>query len=66
MNIPGENLPNVLAARRFVGWYNGLPEDSNLDVNFDVEDVAVIGQGNVAMDVSRILLTDVNVLRVWQ
>ncbi|MCL4126007.1 UNVERIFIED_CONTAM: hypothetical protein GTU68_007327 [Idotea baltica] len=63
LNIPGENLPNVLPARRLVGWYNGLPEDSNLDVDLNVEDVVVIGQGNVAIDVARILLTPIDILR---
>ncbi|KAK7079422.1 hypothetical protein SK128_025095, partial [Halocaridina rubra] len=63
INIPGESLPNVFSARRFVGWYNGLPDDVDLNVNLDVESVAVIGQGNVAVDVARILLTPLHILK---
>ncbi|XP_042874385.1 NADPH:adrenodoxin oxidoreductase, mitochondrial-like isoform X1 [Penaeus japonicus] len=63
MNIPGEELSGVLSARQFVGWYNGLPEDADLNVNLDVESVAIIGQGNVALDVARILLTPMDMLR---
>lgn len=54
----------MLSARQFVGWYNGLPEDADLKVNLDVESVAVVGQGNVALDVARILLTPMDMLRV--
>lgn len=54
----------MFSARAFVGWYNGLPE--HRDLNPDLasgEDAVVIGQGNVALDVARVLLTDVDVLR---
>ncbi|KAJ9586378.1 hypothetical protein L9F63_019959, partial [Diploptera punctata] len=61
--IEGEGLQNILSARRFVGWYNGLPRDVNLPVNLDVEEVAVLGQGNVALDVARIILTPIDVLK---
>nr|CAD7203301.1 unnamed protein product [Timema douglasi] len=64
LDIPGENLGNVISARRFVGWYNGLPWDRNLDVNLDVEVAAILGQGNVALDIARILLTPIDKLRV--
>lgn len=47
-----------------VGWYNGLPEDADLQVDLGVETVVVVGQGNVAVDVARILLTPVDNLRV--
>ena len=63
-NIEGENLPGVLSARRFVGWYNGLPEDADIPVNLNVEDVAVFGQGNVALDVARMLLKPIDELKV--
>ena len=53
-----------MSARKFVGWYNGLPEDSLTDFNLDAETAVVIGQGNVALDVARILLTPIDVLRV--
>lgn len=63
LNVPGENLNNVISARRFVGWYNGVPEDKDLKINLDVEEAVVIGQGNVAMDVARILLTPIDKLK---
>ncbi|XP_071582100.1 uncharacterized protein, partial [Temnothorax nylanderi] len=43
LNIPGENVNNVISARNFVGWYNGT-EDKNLKINLDVEEAVVIGQ----------------------
>lgn len=60
LNIDGEQLPCVLPAKRFVGWYNGVEEDRNLEFNLDVENVVIIGQGNVALDCARILLEDVD------
>lgn len=62
LGIPGEDLPNVLSARNFVGWYNGLPEDRNFQVNLDTDTAVVLGHGNVALDVARILLTPVDIL----
>lgn len=62
LGIPGEDLSNVLSARNFVGWYNGLPEDRNLCVDLDTDTVVVLGHGNVALDVARILLTPVDLL----
>ncbi|KAJ4432143.1 hypothetical protein ANN_20759, partial [Periplaneta americana] len=61
--LEGESLGNVLSARRFVGWYNGLPRDKNFSVNLDVEEVVILGQGNVALDVARILLTPIDKLK---
>ncbi|KAL8382861.1 hypothetical protein RB595_006574 [Gaeumannomyces hyphopodioides] len=64
LGIPGEDLAGVHSARQFVGWYNGLPEHADLDIDLTVgEEAVIIGQGNVALDVARILLTDVDVLR---
>ena len=63
--MPGEQFKNVVSARKFVGWYNGLPEDSGLDIDLDVEEAVVIGQGNVALDVARILLSPIDVLKVF-
>ncbi|XP_014249112.1 NADPH:adrenodoxin oxidoreductase, mitochondrial [Cimex lectularius] len=63
LGVKGENLENVISARRFVGWYNGLPEDKDLTVDFSSEDVVIIGQGNVAIDTARILLTPVDLLK---
>ena len=64
LGIPGESLNGVFSARQFVGWYNGLPEYAGLNPDLESGDTAeVIGQGNVALDVARILLSDVDVLR---
>ncbi|KAH8723628.1 hypothetical protein GQ44DRAFT_656127 [Phaeosphaeriaceae sp. PMI808] len=64
LGIPGEDLPGVFSARAFVGWYNGLPEFQGLEPQLQAgEQAVVIGQGNVAMDVARILLTPINTLR---
>jgi len=63
LGIPGENLNNVVSARNFVGWYNGLPEAADLKVDLSHESVAVVGLGNVALDVARILLTPIDFLK---
>lgn len=47
-----------------MGWYNGLPEDKDLAVSLDTDTAVVLGQGNVAVDVARILLTPVDELMV--
>ncbi|KAI4208976.1 MAG: hypothetical protein LQ351_008038 [Letrouitia transgressa] len=65
LGIPNEDgLKGIYSARAFVGWYNGLPEYANLAPELDSsEDVVIIGQGNVALDVARTLLTDVDTLK---
>lgn len=55
MDIPGEDLPGSHAATEFVGWYNAHPDYCDLSFDLTQERVAVIGNGNVAMDVARIL-----------
>ncbi|MBP6805382.1 MAG: FAD-dependent oxidoreductase, partial [Chloroflexi bacterium] len=55
MNIPGEDLQGSLPATDFVAWYNGHPDFRDYDVDLSQESVAVVGVGNVAMDVARIL-----------
>lgn len=56
LGIAGEDLPNSFAATEFVGWYNGHPDYHDYDFDLTgVKRVAVIGVGNVAMDVARIL-----------
>ena len=57
MGIPGEDLPNSIAATAFVNWYNGHPDHCNLPVDLSCERAIVVGNGNVAMDVARILIT---------
>lgn len=65
LGIPGEStLDGIYSARQFVGWYNGLPECSTLRPDLrNAEEAVIIGQGNVALDVARILLEDIDVLR---
>lgn len=65
MGIPGEDtLKGIYSARAFVGWYNGLPEYAHLAPDLTLgEEAVVIGQGNVALDVARILLQDTSVLK---
>ena len=65
LGIPGEdNLKGIYAARDFVAWYNGLPGHATLEPDLESGDVAtVIGQGNVALDVARVLLSGVDRLR---
>ncbi|MDX2161147.1 MAG: FAD-dependent oxidoreductase [bacterium] len=55
LGIPGETLPNSHPATAFVGWYNAHPDYRDLSFDLSQERVAVIGNGNVAMDVVRIL-----------
>jgi len=55
MGIPGEDLPNSLPATSFVGWYNGHPDYRDLPIDLSCERAVVVGNGNVAMDVTRIL-----------
>ena len=54
--IPGEDKIGVIGSAAFVGWYNGHPDFRDLDPDLDVEAVAVIGVGNVAIDVARVLV----------
>uniref|UniRef100_A0A4X2KW36 NADPH:adrenodoxin oxidoreductase, mitochondrial n=1 Tax=Vombatus ursinus TaxID=29139 RepID=A0A4X2KW36_VOMUR len=62
LGIPGEELPGVISARDFVGWYNGLPENRKLAPNLNCDTALILGQGNVALDVARILLTPTELL----
>ncbi|VVC38083.1 Ferredoxin-NADP+ reductase, adrenodoxin-type,FAD/NAD(P)-binding domain [Cinara cedri] len=63
LNINGECLTNVVSATKFIGWYNGQPQNKNIKVDLNAEHAVIIGQGNVALDVARILLTPVDILR---
>ena len=59
LGIPGEELPGSHAATAFVGWYNAHPDYADEDFDLSAERAVVIGNGNVAMDVARMLaLTD--------
>jgi ferredoxin/flavodoxin---NADP+ reductase len=63
MGIPGEDLPGSVAATDFVNWYSGHPDIDPGKYTLDAESVAVIGVGNVAVDVARILIRDPDDLR---
>ena len=64
LNIPGEDLNGVYSARAFVGWYNGQPDYADLKPRLDnCNNAVVIGQGNVSLDITRILLNNVDTLR---
>ena len=58
LGIPGEDLPGSYAATDFVNWYCGHPDMDSGTFTLDAESVAVIGVGNVAVDVARILARD--------
>ncbi len=59
LGIPGEELPGSHAATEFVGWYNGHPDHTHLEVDLlSAERAVVIGNGNVAIDVARMLVLD--------
>ena len=55
LGIPGEDLPGSWSATEFVAWYNGHPDFQDLEFDLDVERAVVIGNGNVALDVARML-----------
>lgn len=58
LGIPGENLAGSHAATAFVGWYNAHPDFNDFDFDLKVERAVVVGVGNVAIDVARVLLRD--------
>ena len=55
LGIPGEELPGSWSSTEFVAWYNGHPDFQELRFDLDVERAVVIGNGNVALDVARML-----------
>lgn len=55
LGLPGENLDNVFGSAAFVGWYNGHPQFADLAPDLSGDTAVVIGMGNVALDVARIL-----------
>lgn len=62
LGVPGEDLIGSDPATVFVGWYNGHPDYAHRDFDLTAESVAVVGNGNVAMDVARILAKPVSEL----
>ncbi|GAA1970597.1 FAD-dependent oxidoreductase [Nocardioides panacihumi] len=63
LGIPGEDLPGSHSAVDFVGWYNGHPDQASLRFDLTSERAVVIGNGNVSLDVARILLATPDALR---
>ncbi|MCB2065521.1 MAG: FAD-dependent oxidoreductase [Erythrobacter sp.] len=55
LGIPGEHLGNVFGSAEFVGWYNGHPQFADLEPDLSGSTAVVIGMGNVALDVARML-----------
>lgn len=56
LGVPGEELPGVMGAGAFVGWYNGRVAEAGLDIDLTGERAVVVGNGNVSMDCARMLL----------
>ncbi|WOL02191.1 NADPH:adrenodoxin oxidoreductase, mitochondrial isoform X2 [Canna indica] len=64
LGVPGEDLAGIYSAREFVWWYNGHPDCRKMAPDLKSTDTAVVlGQGNVALDVSRILLRSISELQ---
>ncbi len=63
LGIPGEDLPGSYTATEFVGWYNGHPDYRDRQFDLSHETAVIVGQGNVAADVSRILAKTVDELQ---
>jgi ferredoxin/flavodoxin---NADP+ reductase len=55
LGIPGEDLPGSWAATQFVAWYNGHPDFQGLEFDLSCKTAVVVGNGNVAVDVARML-----------
>jgi len=62
LGIPGEELPGSVAAVDFVGWYNAHPHFSDMAPDVSSSRAVVVGNGNVALDVARILVSDPEML----
>lgn len=62
LGIPGEDLPGSVSAVDFVGWYNSHPHFGTMAPNLTADRAVVIGNGNVALDVARILISDPEIL----
>ncbi len=64
LNIPGEDLAGSFSATEFVAWYNGHPDYVDLDFDLSCETAVVVGVGNVAMDVARVLAKSIDELKI--
>lgn len=63
MGVPGEGMRGSVSAREFVAWYNGHPDYADRKFDLSCERAMIVGNGNVALDVARILSSDVSRLR---
>lgn len=63
LGIPGENLQGSYSAAAFVAWYNGHPDYTQTEFDLSKEVAVIIGQGNVAADIARILMKPVDDLK---
>jgi ferredoxin--NADP+ reductase len=59
LDVPGESLPGCHSASEFVAWYNGHPDYADRSFDLSAERAVVVGNGNVALDVARVLTADV-------
>ncbi|WP_077034890.1 FAD-dependent oxidoreductase [Pelomonas sp. KK5] len=62
LGLAGEDLPGCWSAREFVAWYNGHPDQRGLPVDLSCERVVIVGNGNVALDLARLLTQPVEAL----
>ncbi|MBF6331640.1 FAD-dependent oxidoreductase [Nocardia transvalensis] len=62
LGIPGEGLPGSASATEFVAWYNGHPDHARREFDLTHRRAVIVGNGNVALDVARILTTDPELL----
>ncbi|GAB2675558.1 FAD-dependent oxidoreductase [Saccharopolyspora gloriosae] len=58
LDVDGADLPGSMSATSFVAWYNAHPDAADVEVDLSAERAVVVGNGNVALDVARILLSD--------
>jgi len=64
LGIDGEDLPGSIAATDFVAWYNGHPDYADLEFDLSSKRAVVVGNGNVAVDVARMLMLSIDELAV--
>ena len=62
MGVPGEDLAGNATATHVVAWYNGHPDHVETPIDLSGERIVVVGNGNVALDVSRVILSDPDAL----
>jgi len=55
LGVPGDDKEGVIGSASFVGWYNGHPDFVDLAPNLETKNVVIVGQGNVAIDIARVL-----------